>query len=85
MELINNFGKESIPTIVKDPFNKNSIKRIYVSFSSGFSGDRWQANGAIEFSNGDTNGEQTFKGDSFDDVVIKMKAFMITLENKQQK
>ncbi len=74
MEIQEYIGKEKLPSVLKNPFGKNSIKRIYVSFSQ-FS-DRWSANGSVEFENGNTKGEQKFTGQTFDDVVLQIKALI---------
>ena len=69
MELQKNIGNEKMPTILKDPFKKNCVKRIYVSYSESWGGQEWWANGNVEFSNGNTKGEQTFVGETFDEVL----------------
>jgi hypothetical protein len=71
-------GKEKLPSILKDPFSKINVRRIYVSFSYTF--NQWQANGSVEFLNGDTKGEQKFEGETFDEVVLKIKTFLETLK-----
>lgn len=76
---IENIGEEKMPSILKDPFKNNCVKRVYVSFSELFNSS-WGAYGEVEFSNGGTSGKQTFKGDSFDEVVLKIKTFMKNLE-----
>lgn len=70
------FGKESMPTVLKDPFGKRNVTRIYVSMSQSLFNDTFSANGSVEFKNGDTHGEQKFNGDTFDDVVLKIQAFL---------
>jgi len=72
----NNMGNEKLPAILKDPFKKNCVKRIYVNYSEAWGGEKWTANGTVEFSNGDTKGEQKFSGVSFDEVVSKIKIFI---------
>lgn len=61
--------------VLKDPFNKTSIKSIYVSSYKGYSGILVHY-GKVEFDNGNTKGEQKFEGESFDDVVLKIKRFI---------
>lgn len=73
-DLKTNMGNEKMPSILKDPFNKTSVKRIYVSYSEFMR--KWSANGSIEFSNGNTSGEQKFTANTFDEVVAQMKAFL---------
>ena len=83
MELQSQIGKEKLPSIVKDPFNKNAVKRIYVSFSE-FCGS-WSANGSVEFQNGNTKGEQKFTGQTFDDVVLQIKSLINELQGVSDK
>lgn len=73
MDLI---GKESLPSVFNDPFKKTLVNRIYVSVSKSLFHDKLSANGSVEFKNGNTTGEQRFEGDSFDEVVGKIKYFI---------
>lgn len=70
-------GEQKLPSVINNPFSKNKVKRIYVSFSE-YSG-KWSANGAVEFENENTKGEQKFKGETFDEVVLKIKACLDSL------
>lgn len=79
MEL-QNIGEEKMPSVLKDPFNKNSVKRIYVSYRENIFGQDWYATGCVEFLNGSTKGEQEFKGASFDEVVAQIKVFLNELK-----
>jgi hypothetical protein len=74
MNINDNLGNESFPSIISNPFAKININRVSVSFSKY--NDRWSAYGNVEFSNNNTNGEQKFKGETFDDVVIQIKAMI---------
>jgi hypothetical protein len=77
MEIQETIGNESMPTTLKDPFKKNCVKRIYVNYSESllFSKE-WKAFGVVEFSSGNTKGEQRFEGKSFDEVVVLIKNFI---------
>jgi hypothetical protein len=77
MDLIK-IGETKIGNL-QDPFSKNCVVRVYVSYSMGRLSGEWSANGSVEFKNGNTNGEQTFDGKSFDEVVSKIKSFIETL------
>lgn len=66
-------------SIHKDPFKKSCLTRVS-TFSHSVSGT-WYFTGCVEFTNGNTTGEQKFKGSSFDDVLIQIKAFLETLED----
>ncbi len=79
------FGKEKLPSIIKDPFQKTKITRIYVSFDAPMwvNDKEWSANGNVEFKNDDTNGSQKFKAtgdDAFDQVTLQIRAFLLTLK-----
>ena len=81
LDNIKNFGNSKMPSILKDPFSKQKITRIYVSFREPIwsSDTKWKADGSIEFKNGNTNGEQKFTAegdDAFDQVVLQMRAFI---------
>ncbi len=78
MKDLETLGSEKMPAILKDPFKKNCVKRIYVNYSEGWTIGKWSGNGAVEFENGNTKGEQKFTGESFDEVVAKIKAFVTT-------
>lgn len=71
-------GTERMPSVLKDPFKKTCVKRVYVSFWL-FSG-KWSANGSVEFENGSTKGEQKFDGQTFDEVVQKIKSFISNID-----
>jgi hypothetical protein len=74
------FGQERLPSVIKDPFSKNQVERISVTFwRSPFMPRDWEAYGSVEFKNGETTGEQKFKGQTFDEVVVKIKAMLETL------
>ena len=77
------FGKEKLPSILNDPFKKNCVTKILVWCQESIwtsEKDKWEANGCVYFRNNQTTGEQNFKGQSFDEVVIKIKEFLKTLE-----
>ena len=71
-------GNNPLPSELNDPFSKTKIISVHVLYSTFF--NKWSANGTIEFQNGDTKGEQKFRGETFDEVVIKMKAFIENLK-----
>ena len=70
---IEKIGSNSIG-VLKDPFMKSNITAIRVSsYKSSYSVNHY---GTVEFQNGNSKGEQKFTGDSFDDVVLKIKKFI---------
>lgn len=85
LDNIKNFGNNKMPSVLKDPFSKKKITRIYVSFNEPIwsSDTKWKANGSIKFKDGSTNGEQEFNAegdDAFDQVVLQMRAFIEELQ-----
>jgi|WetSurMetagenome_2_1015567.scaffolds.fasta_scaffold644248_1 hypothetical protein len=81
--MILKFGKESLPSVIQNPFMKTKVKRIWVSYSEQFNfrgPEKWSANGSIEFENGETKGEQKFTAETFDEVVLKIKAVLDELK-----
>ena len=81
-ELLNSIGNESL-SVIKNPFDGNKIKKVYVFYQENiFNNGQWHAYGGIEFQNGKTTGEQKFEGDSFDEVVLQMKACINQLLRK---
>lgn len=66
-------------SIINDPFNTRSMKSLRV-FCYKLGGSGWSYNGAVEFQNGDTEGQQNFKGKDLRDVLMKIEAFVKDLE-----
>lgn len=84
-KLENILGKEKMdmPSIVKNPFNANSITCVYLHSSKSFFDETWDHRGHVEFKNGRTEGKQAFKGENIDDVLIQIRTFVKQLvENK---
>jgi hypothetical protein len=73
---IDKMGNESVPSITKNPFSKQCITRLYVNYSKNLFSETWYASGCVEFKNGETKGEQNFKGANFDDVALQMKNYI---------
>lgn len=70
-------GKESMPSVLKDPFKKTCVKKILVYFQeSDFTKGQWYAWGKVYFTNGNTKGEQDFNGETFDEVTLKIREFI---------
>lgn len=70
-----NFGNKKIENRLKNPFLKKKILYICVSmFNHSTSG--WDADGKIYFRNGNTRGEQIFKGKTIDDVMEQINHFL---------
>lgn len=73
------FGSNKLPSVIQDPFSKTKITGIYVDFTDFWGRGNWEASGRVTFQNGDTKGEQRFKGPTFDSVVEQIKAMIETL------
>ena len=69
-------GNEKIPSIISDPFSKKCITSISVIYQDFWGDGKWRASGTVAFKNGDTKGEQKFKGNTFDEVVAGIKLFI---------
>lgn len=65
----------------KDPFNKNCIESLmFFCYSpTAFSPARFSAK--VKFKNGDTEGEQSLKADSFPALVKKVENFIESVDN----
>jgi hypothetical protein len=73
-------GKEKFPSIINDPFLKDKITDVSVRYGRKLFGDgEWECNGYVYFQNGSTKGEQSFKDETFDGCVAKMKQFIESL------
>lgn len=79
MELQKDMGNEKLPSIINDPFRKNKVVTISTYSYQTYSGN-WNFTGKVEFSNGNTKGEQKFEGENFDHVVLKIKALLEELQ-----
>ena len=80
MKLLEGLGHSKLPTDVKNPFGAKNIESISVCFHKGyFHPYEWSAYGTVKFKNGNTEGEQKFSGESFDDVVVKIKRMLDTI------
>lgn len=72
--------KDSAASVLNDPFSKNCMVGLSTYCSrSNFDGS-WSYRGTVKFENGDTEGEQKFKSESLNGLLIKMQAFVETLE-----
>lgn len=67
-------------SIVKDPFNAQSMVMLSIYCGKSLFGGAWSYNATVGFQNGDTKGEQKFKGDSLKSVLLKVETFVAELE-----
>lgn len=79
--MLEEIGKQKLPYVINDPFKKNKITSVSVWGSeSWLNPGHFTFSGRVEFTNGQTKGEQNFEGDSFDHVVLKIKSMLDNLE-----
>lgn len=79
MSLLGMSGKESPLSVIKDPFSKNKIENVHLHITKKWVGEGYNFSGTVEFQNGNTKGKQRFTGESFDDVVMQIKAMIDSL------
>ncbi len=75
--------KSSLPSIIIDPFNKESISSIFIHYRkpTRFSKNGWSA--SVEFTSGNTSGEQKTKQyDMFEDLISEIKSILEEVKNK---
>jgi len=83
MDISNSIGKGGTPSLINNPFAKKHFTRVYVSFQKSAFDESFTSYGVIEFQNNNTKGSQEFKGETFDEVVGKIKNFIDNeFENK---
>ena len=75
-----NIGGQKLPSVLNDPFLKDKIEMIAVYYNKNIFKGNWTAWGRVEFKNGNTQGEQKFEGETFDEVVLKIKEFLNELK-----
>lgn len=81
MDKLESLGNEFLQQGVNNPFFKDKINRIDVTYEPKmFDADIWEARGFVNFKNNNTEGTHSFKGDTFDEVVLKMKSFIENLK-----
>ena len=78
MDLLD-FGKQKMPSVVNNPFSKTCINEIRVIYRDFWDDGNWKATGYVDFRNGSTDGTQKFEGESFDEVVRKIKLMIENL------
>lgn len=85
MQLLDSiFGdKKDVPQIVNNPFNFQNIERIHIHFSKEILSEKWSASASVYFKNGNTKGEQTFKGENLADIYVKVYEFCNQLSNNR--
>ena len=75
----------AMPSVILDPFKDSCIEAVRLTIRRGFFSDERNMfffEGRIEFKNGATTGEQSFKENSFNELVTKIQATLETLKRK---
>lgn len=73
--------KNSAASVLKDPFNKKCMVGFSTYCSLDYKG-AWSYRGRVSFKNGDTEAEQQFNAKSLSELLLKMQAFVETLEGQ---
>lgn len=74
------FFKSKSLSIVKDPFNKDSLERVWIDISKDlFNKQIVRHTATVEFKNADTEGKQKFKADNLQDLLEQIDNFIKTL------
>lgn len=74
-----NYSKESVPSLIQDPFSKNHIIAIHMHMMEKIVGGGFSFIGTVEFRNNNTKGSQEFREKSFDDLYLAMSKFVKSL------
>lgn len=66
-------------SILKDPFLPDKVKKVWIMASTKLFELGWDYRADVEFKNGNTEGKQSFKGESIPDLLNQIERFMKTL------
>ena len=72
------FG-DTVPTVINDPFKSECIRAIHMHANKSIFGGEIVFYGSVVFENENTEGEQKFKADSFDELYISIAEFCKSL------
>lgn len=77
-EELKKIGNEALSTTITDPFSKECITNVFVNMSKLVRRGKpyWYCYGFVEFTKGSTTGKQRFDGDTFDEVLVKIRDFI---------
>jgi hypothetical protein len=67
-------------TPFNDPFGSRHVERIYM-FIYMHDG-KPSVSGSVKFKNGETSGEQEFRADTLEELLLKIKFFIQTIDKK---
>lgn len=73
------FG-ETIPSVVKDPFDAKYIETISMRCSRGIFSGVYEFSGYVEFKNEKTEGKQKFTASNLGELYMKIMEFCKSLE-----
>lgn len=69
-------GNNSLPSDLKNPFKKDCITNIRLSYSKVLFENYFTWRGSINFKKGNTEGTQNFENLDFENIVRDMKSFV---------
>jgi hypothetical protein len=76
-------ARDYATSVLKDPFSSSdNMDSMFIHAQKDWNG-KWGYSGKIEFKNGDTSGEQRFNGDNLKEVLVKMEAFVKTMDRRK--
>jgi hypothetical protein len=77
-EELKKIGEERLATTINNPFEKESITNVFVNMSKLERRGKpyWYCYGFVEFTKGNTTGKQRFDGETFDEVLVKIRNFI---------
>lgn len=74
-------------SVIQNPFNFNNISSIrlfsYDNYEIGAKSNK-KFKATVEFTNGNTNGSQSFLADNMDECYLKMRAFIAEMNKKNE-
>lgn len=76
-------GNTTAISILNDPFNAARITGVSLRYRK-FCGEG-TFSGHVEFKNGNTDGRQNFDAANFDELIVKVKAFIESLPKEVEK
>ena len=77
----NNQEKEQV-SVITDPFKKKCLKDISMFAHLNTYDGTARITGSVDFKNGDTEGTQNFRASSLGELLMKIHAFCMNLEEK---
>jgi hypothetical protein len=79
-------GKETFSTlsVINDPFKFDKLTSIMIhSRVDMWDESKWNHSATVNFKNGNTEGIQSFKAKTLDELIVLVRNFVIELNNNQ--